>query len=161
MYWINKNSQNIALSSLKFKQKYFNEKSIGDGYTPDAFPVYDAAEGTLSYVYITHSLWDSSWSNTQSSTEEHVYNRKDLMSIVRFHIALMVPKIKGNHCQKMAELVIKEMKSSHYKYVMAYYDSYQYEQKSINIELMYTIIETYLKTNKIYRLKTEFHQSKI
>lgn len=152
-YWINKNIEKIEHSFNLFVSH--NMKASEWDSVPHATAFIE--KSVLFYKFLIRYICRSSYEgNEDTYSDMNMYSKEQLSSLIRFLIGLMVPKLKKKHVLKISEIVLNSMKYKIGNFKVLWYESYEYENRVINISDVYSIIETYLKNNNIYREKNEF-----
>jgi len=139
---INKNIKSIATASAAFAKHRFPVQN--KYYFDTALVSMDTEKNLFSIVYLESISQDDDEDDSlvyqRCSTEYFDLNSSVLLSIVSFHVSLVLPKESRSGCREVARQVIKEMKHSHaYYYVGWYGHSKAYYQYSIPID---TFIQT-------------------
>lgn len=134
---INRNLESITAASSKFAKHQHPVKSIYD--FEKAIVKMDLEKNMFSITYLESSSQDDDDDDSlfyQASQTEHFgLERCDLMSIVRFHVGLVLPKEKSVIVRQVARDVVKSMSNKHaYTYVGWYGHSQDYSQYVMPID---------------------------
>lgn len=134
---INRNLKSITKASAKFANHQYPVKSIYD--FEKAIVKMDLEKNIFSITYLESSSQDDDDDDSlfyQASETEHFgLDRTDLMSIVRFHVGLVLPKEKSVVVRQIARNVVKSMSNTHaYTYVGWYGHSQEYSQYVMPID---------------------------
>lgn len=127
---INRNLESITEASAKFAKHQHPVKSIYD--FEKAIVKMDLEKNLFSITYLESSSQDGDDDSLFYQVEDVEYfgiERADLMSIVRFHVGLVLPKEKSVIVRQIARDVVKSMSVKHaYTYVGWYGHSQDYSQ---------------------------------
>lgn len=134
---INKNVKSIARASAAFAKQRFPVQN--KYYFDTALVSMDTSKNLFSIVYLESISQDDDEDDSlvyqRCSTEYFNLEYSDLLSIVSFHVSLVLPKESRSGCRAVAREVIKAMKHSHaYYYVGWYGHSKAYYQYSMPID---------------------------
>lgn len=134
---INKNVKSIAAASAHFAKHQYPFATIYD--FDKAIVRMDLEKNLFSITYLESSSHDDDDDDGlfyQASTTEYFgLERSDLMSIVRFHVGLVLPKEKSVIIRQVARDVVKSMSNKHaYTYVGWYGHSQDYSQYVMPID---------------------------
>ena len=133
---INRNLESITAASAKFAKHQHPVKSIYD--FEKAIVHMDLEKNLFSITYLESSSQDGDDDSLfyQSCDSEYFnIDRTALMSIIRFHVGLVLPKEKSLIVRQIARDVVKSMSIKHaYTYVGWYGHSQDYSQYVIPID---------------------------
>jgi hypothetical protein len=133
---INKNLKSITAASAKFAKHQYPFGSIYD--FNKAIVKMDLEKNLFSVTYLESSSYDSdddSLFYQASDTEYFGLDNSTLLSIVRFHVGLVLPKEKSRVVRQVARDVVKSMRNKHaYTQVGWYGHSKDYSQYIMPID---------------------------
>lgn len=133
---INKNIKSIAAASARFAKHQYPFATIYD--FDKAIVSMDIEKNLFSVTYLESESYDTEDEGLfyqASDTTEHGLDKSTLLSIVRFHVGLVLPKEKSRVIRQVAREVVKSMRKKHaYTQVGWYGHSKDYSQYIMPID---------------------------
>ena len=137
---INKNLKSIQAASGKFGSAYFPASNKYDFHK--AIIYFNIEKNFFSIIFLKSETYNAEIYE-DSDTTYFELERSTLLSIVSFHVGLILPKEKRRVVRTIAKLVIAEMKLKHaYSYIGYYGHSKSFEQYIIPISNFITLVES-------------------
>jgi hypothetical protein len=144
---INSNVKSIKIASDHFAKHHYPFQTQYD--FEEAIVLMDTAKNTFSVTYLESSSYDDEDDDSTfyqaSDTEYFGLEKSTLISIVSFHVGLMLPKEKSRVVRQVAKEVIKSMGNEHaYTYVGWYGHSKDYSKYIIPIDKFISIVKLFV-----------------